>query len=174
MRERYRVIARVQKAHGKKGEVVTVPVHGLPPVVRDGLTVAVVPPPLRGSRWHVVERCVADAREGTLVALSGVDTIGRAEELVGRYLLAPASELPADLARHDAEALIGRVVRCADGSEGKISEVLRGPANDVWVVRGEHGELLVPVVDEVVGEVAEAGPIDVELPAGLAWERGLA
>lgn len=170
MRERYRVIARVQKAHGRRGEVVTVPVHGLPSLVHVGLEVAVVPPPLRGGRWHVVERCSSDDREGTLAALSGVGSIDQAQQLVGSYLLARADDLPADLAAHDAGALVGRVVRCADGSEGEICEVLRGPANDVWVVRGERGELLLPVVDEVVGEVGETGPIEVCVPTGLDWE----
>ena len=37
-----------------------------------------------------------------------------------------------------------------------------GPANDVWVidVAGE-GELLLPVIDQVVGEVPEKGAIPV-------------
>lgn len=46
----YRVIARVVKAHGKKGEVVTVPVHGLPSLMHEGLSVCVVPPRLKGPR----------------------------------------------------------------------------------------------------------------------------
>ena len=171
MRDRFRVIARVQKAHGRRGEVVTVPVHGLPPVVREGLSVAVVPPPLRGERWHEVVSVSGDSRSGSLVALSGVTTIEDAEALVGAYLIARAEDLPADLALHDPERLVGRVVRDArDGAVGVIEEVMTGPANDVWVVRGEHGELLVPVVDAVVREVAPEGEIAVTPPQGLAWE----
>ena len=157
MRDRFRVIARVQKAHGRRGEVVTVPVHGLPSVVREGLSVAVVPPPLRGERWHEVVSVSGDSRSGSLVALSGVTTI--------------EDDLPADLALHDPERLVGRVVRDArDGAVGVIEEVMTGPANDVWVVRGERGELLVPVVDAVVREVAPEGEIAVTPPQGLAWE----
>ncbi|WP_455136215.1 ribosome maturation factor RimM [Thermophilibacter sp.] len=170
MPERFRRIARVQKAHGRTGEVVAVPAHGLPVLVRTGLEVAVVPPPLRGSRWHTVTSCSSDDRVGALVALSGVGDISAAEALVGRFLLARVRDLPDDLALRDADALVGREVACDDGSGGRISEVLRGPANDVWVVRGPRGELLLPVVDHVVSVVPDEGPIAVRVPAGLAWE----
>ena len=172
MRDRFRVIARVQKAHGRKGEVVTVPVHGLPSLMREGLEVAVVPPPLRGDRWHTVLSAFDDDRTGSLVLLSDVSSIADAEELVGSHLLARGADLPGDLALHDPERLVGRLVRDErDGSCGVIEEVMVGPANDVWVMRGERGELLVPVVDEVVSEVPSDGEILVCPPQGLEWER---
>lgn len=171
MRDRFRRIARVEKTHGRHGEVVTVPVRGLPSLVHEGLTVAVVPPALKGSRWHQVLSCADDGRSGSLVALSGVCDLTAAESLVGRFLLARESDLPEDLALHDAARLIGRTVRDATtGGSGVIEEVLSGPANDVWVVRGELGELLLPVVDQVVSSVPDDGPIEVCAPAGLTWE----
>lgn len=171
MRETYRCIARVEKTHGRRGEVVTVPVHGLPSLVREGLRVAVVPPELQGPRWRAVTALSHDDRAGDLVAVSGCDTLTDAEALVGRYLLASVADLPDDLALHDAGRLVGRSVADAAGEElGTIVEVMSGPANDVWVVRGEGGELLLPVVDAVVREVPDAGAIPVRVPAGLAWE----
>ena len=72
------------------------------------------------------------------------------------------------MALHDAEALLDReVVDNSLGYLGTISEVMVGPANDVWVIGGPFGEVLVPVVDEVVVEVPDAGPIIVSVPAGL-------
>lgn len=171
MRDRFRRIARVEKTHGKKGEVVTVPVHGLPSLVRAGLEVAVVPPPLKGSRWHTLVSCTTDARAGSLVALSGVSDLDAAQRLVGSYLLARESDLPEDLPLHDAARLVGRAVRdVTSGDEGLIEEVLTGPANDVWVVRGEKGELLLPVIEQVVKSVPGDGPIAVRIPAGIVWE----
>ena len=168
MRERYRSIARVEKSHGRKGEVVTVPVHGLPSLVRTGLEVACVPPDLRGSRWHTVESVAFDDRAGALVRLSGVATLDAAEALVGKTLLARVSDLPSDLALHDPERLVGRTVTdVALGELGTISEVMCGPANDVWVIEGPFGEVLVPVVDVVVSEVPDEGPIEVRVPTGL-------
>ena len=176
MAERYRAIARVEKTHGRRGEVVTVSVHGLPSLVREGLTVWPVPPELRGPRSRVVLSCQEDDRSGCLVALSGVEDLRAAERLVGKTLLAREADLPANLVLLDAARLVGREVVCADdggaadGATGTIEEVLRGPANDVWVVRGERGEILLPVIDEVVADPPAEGPITVHVPAGLTWE----
>lgn len=175
MYERFRAIARVVKPHGRKGEVVTVCVDGLPSLVRAGLEVAVVPPALRGGRWHVVDACPDGGRSGQLVTLSGATTLGDAEGLVGKTLLARASDLPADLVLHDASALVGREVRVEGTDEpGWIEEVMVGPANDAWCVRMPAGEVILPVIDEVVSALPESGPITLRVPDGLTWpgEKG--
>ncbi len=162
----YRVIARVVKAHGKKGEVVTVPVHGLPSLMHAGLSVCIVPPRLNGPRWRKVESVGSDSR-GELVKLSGIDDLNAADALVDRFLLVKAEDLPADIAFLDREALIGRSVEDEErGSLGEICEVMYGPANDVWVIRGSYGEVLLPVIPDVVDEIPASGPIMVHAPAG--------
>lgn len=163
MQQRFKCIARVEKTHGRKGEVVTVPAHGLPSLMRKGMKVAVVPPALKGSRWHEVLRVEGDDRAGSLVALSGVDDIAAAQELVGKYILAFADDLPDDLALHDPRALIGREICHVTGKAlGTITEVMCGPANDVWVIEGQLGEVLLPVIDQVVIDVPEQGAITVD------------
>lgn len=167
MHTRYRAIARVTKAHGRRGEVVTVPVHGLPPLLHDGLEVSIVPPALKGPRSRVVNSVSGD-EGGMLVSLSGVDDLNSAERLVGRTLLAPWDDLPDGFELHDADALVGREVHDVRlGDLGHVTEVMRGPANDVWVVEGPHGEVLLPVIDEVVSSVPPAGAIQVSAPQGL-------
>ena len=99
----------MEKTHGKRGEVVTVPVHGLPPMLREGLEVFVVPPALKGPRSLMVRE--ADlGRSGQLVALEGVTGIGEAERLVGHALLARVDDLPEGFEAHDVDALLGREV----------------------------------------------------------------
>ena len=144
----------------------TVPVHGLPSLVREGQMVAVVPPELTGERWHKVTSCSQDNRAGTLVGLSDVSNLDGAESLVGRYLLARRADLPDDLELHDAAALIGReVTDCSLGLSGVLTEVMCGPANDVWVIVATLAcndfELLLPVIDSVVSVVPDEGPINV-------------
>ena len=147
MRERYRTIARVAKARGRRGEVVTEPVHGLPSLVREGLEVAVLPPELKGPRWRTVVSASGEGRAGRIVALSGVGDVSSAERLVGR-----------------------EVVGEGDGRRARIREVMSGPANDVWVLDVDGGgEVLVPVVDEVVSTVPDEGPIPIRVPRGLGW-----
>ena len=163
MQQRFKCIARVEKTHGRKGEVVTVPAHGLPSLMRKGMEIAVVPPVFKGSRWHRVLRVEGDDRAGSLVSLSGVGDIAGAQELVGRYILAHVEELPEDLALHDPRALIGREVNHVSGKAlGSITEVMCGPANDVWVIEGDLGEVLLPVIDQVVLDVPEQGAITVD------------
>lgn len=168
----YRSIARVVKAHGRQGEVVAVPADGLPFLLRPGMRVALVPPELKGSRWHTV-RSVVGGGTGQLVGLTGVDDLSAAKALVGKTFLASRDELPPDFDLHDATTLLGREVRERGGEVlGTISEVMYGPANDVWVIEGPRGEVLLPVVDAVVSEVPETGPIDVVFPEEFETEGG--
>ncbi len=148
-----------------------VPAHGLPLLLRKGLEVVVVPPRLKGPRVHVVSKCV-DSPTGQLVLLSGVETLQQASELVGRTVLAREADLPKDYALHDVDALLGCEVEDAHhGLLGRIEEVMRGPTQDVWVVLGPYGEVLVPVVDEVVIDF-RSDPVRVDLPEGLVDEEG--
>ena len=172
MADAYRSIARIQKTHGRNGEVVAVPAHGLPASLCAGLEVTLVPPALKGPRSYKVLRCTGDDM-GQLLSLEGVTTIDAASKLVGKTVLARVDDLSPDLALHDVDALMGREVRDVTlGSLGRIQEVMRGPANDVWVVDGERGEVLVPVVDSMVREFGPTGAIVMDLPAGLVGGEG--
>jgi 16S rRNA processing protein RimM len=53
-------------------------------------------------------------------------------------------------------------------SLGTLSSVLSAPANDVWVVKTSHGEVLVPAVSEFVVEVdLDAGTIVLRPVTGM-------
>lgn len=143
------------------------PAAGLPLLLVCGLRVAAVPPALYGNRWHEVQTVRTDGAK-QLVALSAVSSLGQAHELVKCWLLASEADLPTNLAWHDASRLVGREV--ADerlGALGHIEEVLEGPANDVWVVRGPYGEVLLPAVPEIVCDLPDVGPVCVVAPHGL-------
>jgi 16S rRNA processing protein RimM len=55
-----------------------------------------------------------------------------------------------------------------------VAEVIVTGANDVWVVRGGRwGEVLVPIIDEVVHDIDESsGTASVRLLPGLLPEPG--
>lgn len=167
MADTYRSIAHIEKTHGRKGEVVAVPAHGLPFMLHEGMSVVLVPPPLKGLRDHVVMSCV-DGRAGQLVRLTGIKTLAESSAIVGKTVLARESDLPGDYALHDADALIGRTVMDERlGLLGTITQVMRTPAHDVWVVNGIRGEVLVPVVDAIVGDYVSEGSLSVHVPRGL-------
>jgi 16S rRNA processing protein RimM len=106
---------------------------------------------------------------GRLLALrlAGVATVAAAEPLRGAYLEVPAAEVAAlPEGQHYHWELLGMaVVDPAGRPLGSIVDVLEYPANDVYVVRGDGEELLVPAVREVVLEVdAAAERMVVDLP----------
>ena len=166
MRSDYKLIAHIEKAHGKRGEVVAVPVHGLPPLLHEGMEVAVVPPHLKGNRPHVVER-VSDngSRPGQLVSLSGVGSLKDSESLRGRYVLAKRGDLPEDVELRDAERMVGRlVVDERLGELGRVTEVIQTPANDVWALATPEGELLLPAIADIHASLTDAGTVCVCVP----------
>ena len=168
MRQTYR--ARVQKTHGKKGEVVAVPADGLPVLLKPDMTVWVVPPRLKGPRSMRVA-AADEGRVGQLVRLEGVGDLDGASKLVGRSLLVSTDELPEDFGLHDPQGLLGReVVDEGQGFLGRIVEVMQGVANDGWQVEGPRGTILVPVVPEYVRGIDEDGTVVVDLPEGMVPE----
>lgn len=93
-----------------------------------------------------------------------------AEPLVGGELfidVADRAELPEG--RYYIDDVIGCNVVCSRyGELGTLTRVLDFPANDVWQVDGPYGEVLIPVIHDVVDEVDPAsGSIRVTLPDGL-------
>ncbi len=162
-------IARVVKSQGLKGEVVVVPTDGLPFLVREGMDVVLTPPPLRGVRSARVV-AVRERANGWGVLFEGVHGIDIASTLAGRLVLARKADLPVDFSSVEVAGARHRAVhdRC-HGDLGTIREVLSSPAQDVWVVQGRYGEVLIPVVDAMVRDIPcdEALPIEVDLPEGL-------
>jgi len=67
------------------------------------------------------------------------------------------------------EDLIGLDVVTVDGDRvGELEEILEYPASDMYRVRGENGEHLIPAVPEIVVEIdPEGGRIVIAPPDGL-------
>lgn len=144
----YDLVAHVGKARGLEGEVTASTVGDLPFFVYEGLHVHVVPPSLFGPRHLVVSEIFEGGGNSYRLRFEGVDSIADAEQIAGRYLLANVSDLEG---YEDYGSEIGlRVEDERFGDLGIIEEIIETPANDVWVVRGTHGEVLVPVIDDVI------------------------
>lgn len=167
-RKRWRLVAGIAKTHGRKGEIVAVPVDGLPPLLEEGMHIACVPPTLTENRYRVVEHVADGGGSGQRVALSACKTLDEARQLVGRWILVAADDMPEDISRRDRGSLLGReLIDARRGALGTITSVMVGAAHDVWVVEGSFGEVLVPAVPPIVPLVPDEGPISVDLPDGL-------
>ena len=170
MREHYKNIACVMRTRGRVGEVVVVATGGLPSLMHEGLEVCVVPPELKEPRFTTVVSCRDDG-DAQVIRLDGFTTIAEAEKLKGRYILARENDLPAGFAFMDATRLIGREVYDATlGFLGSIVDIMFGPIQATWAVDGPYGEVLIPAVSEIVGDVAPEGVIELNLPKGLVGD----
>ncbi|MHB1016357.1 MAG: ribosome maturation factor RimM [Coriobacteriia bacterium] len=166
----YRRVGRIQKSHGTQGEVVVAIGDGLFFDDLVGIDVWVVPPPTVVKPYRVI-----DARrgpKGAIVALDGVVGAAGAHELVGRWLLAATAALPEP--EGAASDVLGfTVTDRRRGYLGVVTDVIVTGANDVLVVdEGPFGQVLLPVIDQVIRDIDEAGrSISVELLEGLIDEE---
>ncbi|HZP26224.1 MAG TPA: ribosome maturation factor RimM, partial [Dehalococcoidia bacterium] len=116
-------------------------------------------------RWH---------KGQALVKLSGVNDRDAAEDLRSQYLQAPETDFkPLDEGEYYHFQLIGLGVRTTDGQPiGKLTRIMTTGANDVYVVYGMLGEILIPAIGDVVKEIdLEAGVMVVEAVPGLIPTR---
>lgn len=164
---KYELVARVGKARGLEGEVTAQSVGNLPFLVYEGLRVHVVPPSLYGPRDVVVSTVLDAPGNSHRLRFEGVDSIDDAEQIAGRYLLAAVDEL--DGFEEYVDEIGMRVVDERFGDLGVIDEIIETAAHEVWVVHGPHGEVLIPVVDEVIVAYPDddAQPIRTHVMDGL-------
>lgn len=165
----YTAIARVEKTHGRSGEVVAHPVGGLSPLLERGMHVAVVPPVAKRSRYHEIEDVQALSSTRQLITLSGVDDMSAAEALVGKTIMIKTEDVPKDArVRYSLPSLIGREVLDADGRKlGTIVDILSSPAQDVWEIELAGTRWMMPAVDEFIVGEREDGAYIVQPPLGL-------
>lgn len=105
------------------------------------------------------------------VHLSGVDSIDVAKPLAAKSLIMRSADVPSELmlpALTDPVELGYEVYSEQWGFVGTITEVIITKANDVWVVDGAYGEVLLPVIESVVLAIDDdARRIEVEVLSGL-------
>ncbi|HEX9094013.1 MAG TPA: ribosome maturation factor RimM [Coriobacteriia bacterium] len=159
-------LGRIVKTHGLAGEVSVAQTGRLPLDLAVGLTVWLVPPPVALRSATVV--AVRPGPKGPLVKLSGVDDPDTAAGLRGVTLMARAGDLPPGAGDEEPDP-VGLSVRDADrGVLGTVEEVIVTGANDVWIVRGPFGQVLIPVIEQCVELVDwDAMIADVRLLPGL-------
>jgi len=112
-------------------------------------------------------------KEVLLLKLGGCDDRNGADKLRGMLVQIPIEEaVPLEEGEYYHFQLIGMQVETESGELlGRIVEVLETGANDVYVVRGPWGEVLLPAVEDVVLELdLEAKRMVVHLLPGMLAE----
>jgi 16S rRNA processing protein RimM len=163
---RFLVIGRVIKPHGVRGEVRVEIISDLPERFTWLETVYVgedLPQPVgvESVRFH---------KNFVLVKLDGYDTRETAATLRAQLLQVPEDEaIPLDEGEYYLYQLVGLAVYTDEGEHlGELVEVLETKANNVFVVVGPRGEVLLPDTDEIVLDIDfENGRMEVHIVPGL-------
>ncbi len=163
---RYLIVGRVVRPHGIRGAIQVEILTDTPEHIAELETLYLgphhLPYQVEQARFHkqrlllqlkeCTERNAAEALRGDSVAMAREDAIPLAEDEFYHFQLE------------------GMTVQTDTGEElGELVEILSPPgANDVYIVHGLRGEVLLPAIPEVVQEIdLEAGRIVVHLIPGL-------
>jgi len=157
-------VGRITAPHGIRGEVKVEPLTDFPQRFEAGsrLWLDGVPYTVERGRWQ---------QRNVILKLRGIDTRNQAEALPGKELLAPqAMPIEAEGVYYLHDILGARVQEASGAALGELADVFSTGANDVYVVRGPRGEILLPALDDVVLEVdLQARRITVAIPDGLEF-----
>lgn len=169
----FALVAHVMRTHGLKGEVSVASATGASLSLLVGLDVWFVPP---SAVRHARIAGVRPGPRGQIVSFEGVSDIDAAKGLTGARILARPADIPAEWFADEVEDddFMGYIVTdTRHGLLGSVVETIITGANDVWVVHGPYGEVLIPVIDQVVkSSDDEARTILVTLIEGLLPDKG--
>ena len=118
---------------------------------------------------YEIEHCQVRRTE-VLLKLKGIDTREAAIAQRYVYVYVPESEaLALPPGEYFVHQIVGLQVLTTAGEDlGTVEEVLSTGANDVYVVPGPRGEVLIPALKTVIRTIDLAtGQLIVELPPGL-------
>lgn len=166
---RFLAVGRVLRPHGVRGELRVEILTGYPERLPLHSTLYLG----SDARAYRVER-VRFHRGAALIKLVGCEDANAAEGLRDQLVQIPLKEaVPLEEGEYYHFQLLGVEVTTEEGNSlGRVTEVLDTGANDVFVVRGPHGEILIPAIEEVVRELdLESGHMVVMLLPGLLDEE---
>jgi 16S rRNA processing protein RimM len=158
----YVAIGRILRAHGVNGDLVVEPMAPASSLIA-GTQVTIT------SVEYEITQSLPDGRF-VRMKLAGVETREQAQALRGAYLQVREGDLAAlPEGEYYRFQLIGLAVHSVDGREiGRVTGVLSAPENDIYVVSGPSGEVLIPAVNDVVQEInLPSGLITIEIIPGL-------
>ncbi len=147
MKKEYLEAGKIVNIHGIKGEVKVMPYCDSPELFCefDRFFLGKAHTEIGVERSRVQKNMV-------IAKLAGVDTPEAAEKLRNKMLYMHREDLELDEDTFFIQDLIGIEVKDADTDAvyGEIIDVMQTGANDVYVVKGDDREYLVPAIPEVV------------------------
>lgn len=173
----YLVIGRIGRPHGLRGEVKVRPETDFPErfaqlrqvyLIQEGGPTA----PSDGAPAAKIVTVEGVRRQGPglLMKLAGTDSPEAARALTGMAVAVPWEDrVPLDPGAFYVGEIVGLRVRTETGEAlGRVAEVIRTAAHDLYRVEGPAGEILLPATADVVHVVdVRNGEMVVTVPPGL-------
>lgn len=166
--DQYIKIGQIINTHGHKGEVKVYPLTDDPGRFLDLEYVYIRFPAERYVKYRVVKARLM--RNTVLVELGEVPDMNAAVLLKGLYLELPRDQLrPLPPGHYYIFQIIGLSVYEGDRLIGQVAEVVKNPANDIYVVTTPQGQqIYLPAIKDVVKEIDLAsGTMRVHILPGL-------
>ncbi len=165
----YMAVGRIVGAHGVHGEIKVKILTDFPERFTPGALLY-----LEDESFQREVLAARPHKGMLLIKLSGFPNRTAVEPLRGKHLFIPREEaMPLEEDEYYEDELVGLMVETVEGDLlGELMEVMWTGANEVYIVRGERGEILIPAIAQVVQEVdMEQGIMRVALLPGLVdWE----
>jgi len=147
MKKQFLEAGKIVTTHGIRGEVKVMPYTDTPELLCefDRLFIGKNRDEINVIRARVFKNTV-------IMKLEGIDTPEDAEKLRNKLLYMHRDDLELDDDTYFIQDLIGLEVSDADSGKvyGKIADVMQTGANDVYVIKGDDREYLVPAIADVV------------------------
>ena len=108
-----------------------------------------------------------------ILRLKGIERIEETEPLIGKEVLVKRGDLPKlEEGEYYWFEILEMVVETESGKKlGKVKEIFPTGANDIYVVEGKRGEILLPATEEVIQSIdRKRGVMKVIWMEGL-WEK---
>ena len=141
-------VGRVTRTHGLKGELKFFPADQDDLVVQNDQQIRL------GETTFKI-KSVRGAKSPFIVKFEGIDSIEAAQSLLGQEVLVDREDFESlpegEYYRFDIEGL--KVFDDTGKYYGVIEDIIETGSNDVYVVRGDGKEWLVPMIDSIVQSI---------------------
>ena len=162
------LIGKIVGAHGIKGNCKIRSYAESSTAFQSGSKIRLVTPSGQENTYEI--NWIKPHSKVDLLSLKGVETRNQAETLIGAELFIEKEKLPElDDGSYYWYDLIGMDVFTTDTAYlGRIERIIQTGSNDVYVVKNDTDEILIPALASVVIDIdLEHKRMQVELPPGL-------
>jgi len=165
--EEFILLGKITKAHGLRGEVKIFTYSGHPENFDGYSEIVLVDGSAKLSRQFGVKKSRVHGKTA-IVQLTSITTRSEAEAIEGRGVLLSKKHLPdAGEDEYYWHQYVGKLVVDTNGDGlGRVQALFNNGAQDVLVVNGHRGEILIPVTREIIVQVTDETLI-ADPPPGL-------